>query len=219
MNRMSLVISATAALLVSACATTGPDPIPQATAQAETVRVEMMVNPADNGLTWAQIDLIASIADEYKSRGHGPLVISYPQNAANADAAIGAISEARTRLYEAGLDWRQIAGGAYEAGGRYHAPVVFSFTRYQAIAPECEERWPDLTNARPGRAWPQFGCATANNFAAMVSDPRDLIAPRTMEPSDNARRQTVLEGYRAGRSTASERSDNESGAVSSAVGN
>lgn len=219
MNRMSLVFTAAASLLVSACASTGPDPIPQATAQAETVRVEMIVNPADNGLTWAQIDLIASIADEYKSRGHGPLVISYPQNAANADAAIGAISEARTRLYEAGLDWRQITGGAYEAGGRHHAPVVFSFTRYQAVVHNCEERWPDLTHQVPGRAWPQFGCATANNVAAMVSDPRDLIAPRTQDAPDSARRQTVLDGYRAGRSTASERSDNESGAVSSAVGN
>ncbi|MFT6460720.1 MAG: pilus assembly protein CpaD [Maricaulis maris] len=59
-----------------------------------------------------------------------------------------------------------------------------------------------------------FGCALAVNLAAMVADPRDLVAPRDMEAGDTGRRQTVIEGYREGQSTASERSDYESGAVS-----
>lgn len=216
MTRFRLGLIAIAAAVLGACATSQPQPLPEATAVPETVRVSMSVNPLDNGLTWAQIDLIQSVADEYKARGHGPLVISYPQNAGNADAAIGAIAEARTRLYAAGLDWRQISGGAYEAGGQTSAPVIFSFTRYQAVAPDCPEGWTDLRN---GRSMPRFGCTTAANFAAMVSDPRDLISPRTLEAPDAARRQTVLDGYRRGENTASERSANESGAVSTAVGN
>lgn len=209
---------ALSALTLAACAST-PQPLPRATAAPETVRISMDVSALDNGLTWNQIDVIEAVATEYKARGHGPLVISYPQNAGNADAAIGAIAEARTRLYDAGLDWRQITGGAYEAGGRVSAPVIFSFTRYQAIAPDCETRWNDLARARPNETWPRFGCATANNLANMVADPRDLVAPRTMDAPDSARRQTVLDSYRQGESTASQRSDRESGAVSSAVGN
>ncbi len=218
MKSVFKALLALSALSLAACAA-APQPLPRATAAPETVRVSMDVSALDNGLTWNQIDVIEAVATEYKARGHGPLVISYPQNAGNADAAISAIAEARTRLYEAGLDWRQIAGGAYEAGGRVSAPVIFSFTRYQAMAPECETAWNDMARARPNQDWPRFGCATANNLANMVADPRDLVAPRTQDAPDTARRQTVLDRYRQGESTASQRSNRESGAVSSSVGN
>ena len=218
MNHVSKALLALSALTLAGCAS-APQPLPRATAAPETVRVSMDVSARDNGLTWNQIDVINAVATEYKARGHGPLVISYPQNAGNADAAISAIAEARTQLYEAGLDWRQITGGAYEAGGRTSAPVIFSFTRYQAIAPECDTRWNDMANVRANENCPRFGCATANNLANMVADPRDLVAPRTMDGPDTGRRQTVLDNYRQGESTASQRSDRESGAVSSSVGN
>ncbi len=107
MNLVFKSLMVAGALVVAGCAS-APDPRPRATAAAETVRVSMDVSAIDNGLTWNQIDVIEAVAAEYKARGHGPLVISYPQNAGNADAAIGAIAEARTRLYAAGLDWRQI---------------------------------------------------------------------------------------------------------------
>ena len=205
-----LFIACLGAMMLAACSTTpvGLD-LPQPTAVAETFRADMPVDPRDNGLTWAQED---------KVRGHGPLVISYPQGSANEDAAIGAIAASRTFLYEQGLDWRQISGGAYDARQQDNAAVIFSFTRYRAVAPDCPQGWenqrPDFDNHHSAR----FGCSLATNLAAMISDPRDLIAPRNMDPSDAGRRQTVLDHYRAGESTTSERSDHESGAVSS-VGN
>jgi pilus assembly protein CpaD len=50
--------------------------------------------------------------------------------------------------------------------------------------------------------WPDFGCSTQHNFAAVVADPRDLIEPRTSDPVDSLRRSTVIEKYRAGLATA-----------------
>jgi pilus assembly protein CpaD len=219
MTLMRFICLAIVGLAASACATE-PHALPRATAVPETVRVEMPVDPRDSGLNWSQIDLIATLASEYKARGHGPLVISYPQNAGNSEAAIAAIAEARTRLYDHGLNWQQIAGGAYEAGGRMEAPVLFSFNRYQAVAPQCDEGFPDFASqAGPGQIWAQFGCATEANLAAMVADPRDLITPRTMDGPDTGRRQTVLENYRTGSSTASEATGRDSGAVSDVVEN
>jgi pilus assembly protein CpaD len=218
MGLLRYLVLALTGLAVTACAST-PSQLPRASAVPETVRVTMDVDPRDNGLNWSQIALIETLAAEYKARGHGPLVISYPQNAGNAEAAIAAIAEARTRLYAHGLDWTQIAGGAYEAGGELQAPVLFSFNRYQAVAPDCPVRWTDLTNAEPGRHWPRFGCATAANLAAMVADPRDLETPRTFGAPDAARRQTVLENYRRGEATGSQRTGDDSGAVSDAVEN
>lgn len=211
---MALVVSAG----LAGCATTATDlDLPQATARAETYRSEFIVDPRDNGLTWAQQSQLAMIADEYKARGHGPLVISYPQGAANEQAAMHAIAEARNVLYAAGLDWRQIQGGAYLAGGASNGALVFSFTRYEAVAPNCEG-WNNLAMDLDNRHSSRFGCFMAANLAATIADPRDLVAPRTMDAPDGERRQTVLDRYRAGQSTASERSDYESGAVSQ-VGN
>ena len=215
-----LLVALFGSMMLAACSTTPPVglDLPQATAVAETFRADMDVDPRDNGLTWAQQGMLSAIATEYKVRGHGPLVISYPQGASNEDAAIGVIAASRTYLYEQGLDWRQITGGTYDARHQGNAAVIFSFTRYRAVAPDCMQGWesqrPDFNNRHQAR----FGCSLATNLAAMISDPRDLIAPRTMGPSDAGRRQTVLEGYRAGESTTSERSDHESGAVSN-IGN
>ncbi|MEC9249455.1 MAG: CpaD family pilus assembly protein [Pseudomonadota bacterium] len=211
---MALVVSTG----VAGCATTATDlDLPQATAHAETFRSEFVVDPRDNGLTWAQQSQLEMIADQYKARGHGPLVISYPQGAANQQAAMHAIAEARNYLYAAGLDWRQIRGGAYDAQGAGNGSLVFSFTQYEAVAPDCRG-WDNLAVEIDNRRSDRFGCFMAANLAATVADPRDLIAPRTMEAADGERRQTVLDRYRAGQSTASERSDYESGAVSQ-VGN
>ncbi|KAA5802194.1 pilus assembly protein CpaD [Alkalicaulis satelles] len=207
------------AAVLSACASQEPRALPRASAVPETVRVEMAYDARDNGLTWAQLDLIAAVASEYKARGHGPLVISYPQNSPGGGAAIAVIADARAQLFDHGLDWRAITGGAYDARGRSGAPIIFSFTRYQASVPVCDRSWPDLRNAPPGRAWPEFGCSTAANLAAQVSDPRDLVAARTMEASDAARREVVIERYRQGQPTSSQRSAEESGTVSTAVGN
>lgn len=216
MTLKAILVSLAAAAVLAACATPAGE-LPRAGAVAETVRIEMPVDPRDIGLTWAQLELVEALAGEYKARGHGPFVISYPQNAGNADAAIGAIANVRNALYGHGLDWSQIGGGAYEARGYAQAPIIFSFTRYRAVAPECENRWTDARNARPGGRWGGFGCATEQNLAAMVADPRDLAMPRTFDDPDAARRQTVLERWRGGQSTTSERSASESGAVSRAV--
>ena len=64
------------------------------------------------------------------------------------------------------------------------------------------------------RLAPNHGCATQNNLAAMVADPADLVGPKTMTPADAGRRNTVLEKYRAGEATATQRSEQDSGAVS-----
>ncbi|MGP1275923.1 MAG: CpaD family pilus assembly lipoprotein, partial [Caulobacterales bacterium] len=116
MMHKALFVILAGALCLTACSSR-PEPMPRASAVAETVRVEMPVDPRDNGLTWAQQELIEALAGEYKARGHGPFVISYPQNAGNADAALGAIADVRTALHGHGLDWQQIGGGAYEARG------------------------------------------------------------------------------------------------------
>src|SRR3989338_6607615 len=51
-------------------------------------------------------------------------------------------------------------------------------------------------------------------YRAVVADPAGLAGPRTMTPADAGRRDTVLEKYRAGQPTATQRTEQDSGAVS-----
>lgn len=145
----ALILSLAIAGVTAACAS-APQELPRASAVPETVRVEMPVDPRDNGLTQAQLELIEALAGEYKARGHGPFVISYPQNAGNADAALGAIADVRNALHGHGLDWRQITGGAYEAGGYVSAPVIFPSPATVPLHPNVTIA--GGTSATPGRA-------------------------------------------------------------------
>ena len=215
MIRFSLTAACLAAALAG-CASP-PRELARATAVEDTVRAEMTITSAQNGLTWDQQALIARVAQAYKARGHGPLVISHPDPANDGQAVIAAIAETRSALYAHGLDWRSITGGAY--GGRGgEDTVVFSFEVYRAVAPDCPPMNADLSRADVDAHWPRFGCATAQNLAAMVADPRDLVAPRGLDPRDNLRRDSVLEAWRAGRPTGAERSEAEDGAVSDVDG-
>jgi pilus assembly protein CpaD len=45
------------------------------------------------------------------------------------------------------------------------------------------------------------GCATQRNLAAMVTNPADLVQPRSETPVYAARRSTVLDKFRKGEAT------------------
>jgi pilus assembly protein CpaD len=53
-----------------------------------------------------------------------------------------------------------------------------------------------------------------HNIAAMVADPRDLVAPRPMGDADAKRRETVMTQYQLGLPTASQKTQDQSGKVS-----
>jgi pilus assembly protein CpaD len=65
---------------------------------------------------------------------------------------------------------------------------------------------------------PDFGCSNQHNLAAMVSDPRDLITPRGMGPSDATRRETVIGTYEKAQSTAAQKSADQSATLSNVGG-
>ena len=48
----------------------------------------------------------------------------------------------------------------------------------------------------------------------MIANPGDLLAPRPTDPSDAARRDTVLGKYRQGETTSASKDDQASGTVS-----
>jgi pilus assembly protein CpaD len=167
------------------------------------------------GLAAADRAAIADFAASYRARGHGPLTVSTPSGSPNAASATAVLGDVRDTLAEGGVAGDALAYTPYSASSADgSAPLILSFKHYVAKAGTCGD-WSkassgDYKNTLP----PNFGCATQNNLAAMIADPADLLTPRDMTPADADRRNTVLDKYRQGESTATTRSDQDSGAVS-----
>ncbi len=188
------------------------------TAQATTEYLEVKMNPADSQLRLTELARIRGFFADYNSRGHGPLIMSVPQGAENPQLAIEAVVEARGMAWEAGIEYEQIAGSAYDARGRAEAPLVMAFRAYKAIAPDCKSLAEvDFSNATSNSDQPTLGCAVRTNMAAMIADPADIYGLRVLEEGDGPRNAIQFEKWRQGQPSGSERSGDESGAVSSAV--
>ena len=89
------------------------------------------------------------------------------------------------------------------------APVRVSYLRYVAEAPVCGS-WPtNLAEQRDNGNYPNFGCANQRNLAVMVSNPADLVGPRTESDRPAERRDADWDRYVNGESTGTEKSADE----------
>lgn len=181
-------------------------------------RLEVPVAPADLSLSPMARAQLQRFAGGYLRYGHGALVLSTPSGGANSDAASLMANETRRALVDAGISYAAVAGSSYDASGRADAPIIVSFARYEAHAPDCRPLWEqDLAHQSNNQPWESFGCATQANLAALVEDPADLLHPRDEDPRDSGRRDTVMDAYRAGEQTHAPRSSDERIAISNAV--
>jgi pilus assembly protein CpaD len=149
---------------------------------------------------------LARFAEDYLAHGSGSISVSGP-SAAAANVVVESLLEigvARTQI---------MVGGAQ--GPNPLNDIRVTYIRYVAEAPPCGNWSSNLSHTAGNVLPPNFGCATQHNFAAMVADPRDLVAPDTTGQADAQRRLTVLQKYRAGEATPAARSEQQSGAVSS----
>lgn len=158
---------------------------------------------------------IAAFAQAYNDRGHGPMIVSVPDRNLNKGAASDFLSEVSSALADQGVGEERVIYKPYQvAADQTSAPVVMTFSRYVATASPCGDWSMDYAYNPKNLNPPNFGCATQNNLAAIVADPADLVHPRTMDPADADRRGVVLDKYRKGEVTASQRSESDSAAVS-----
>jgi pilus assembly protein CpaD len=181
-------------------------------------RIEIPVSPYEESLSEPLRREITNFARGYVRSGHGSLVLSAPSGGANADAASRISHAVRIHLANAGVPFAAIAGSTYDAGEAADAPILLSFTRFDAQAPDCAPLWrQDLSDVSENKPWASYGCALQANLAAMIADPADLLGPREEDPRDAARRANTLEAYRKGAQSHAARSNDERVTVSNAV--
>lgn len=224
MTRMTLLgcTALLAASVVGACASTPPAATLPTTAFGIEVRKEratlrIPIDPDQQVLNYEDKADLEAFARAYHDRGHGKVSLALPVNSDNNEAVMRALTAARDTLHRHGIRYEWMDGERYNAQGQPGAPLVAMFTHYEAIAPDCFARWGDFGYTQDQPNTTNFGCASQANLARMVADPRDLLMPRDLDPADGLRRSALLEKYRAGESTVTQRDDNEQIAISDAV--
>ncbi|MGQ0741216.1 MAG: CpaD family pilus assembly protein [Alphaproteobacteria bacterium] len=148
---------------------------------------------------------VATFAKDYLEHGNGALSVNAPAGDEYSRRYFAA------RLSDLGVPAWRIMFGTNMGADR---EIELSYIRYAANATPCgdwSKNYGDTSQNLPG---PNFGCATQHNIAAMVSDPRDLVAPRREDPADAARRVTVFDKYRKGEPTPAQKTSDQKATIS-----
>ena len=82
------------------------------------------------------------------------------------------------------------------------APVLVGFETLRASVPQCGTQWDNLSRTANNATSSNFGCAVTANLAAQIANPRDIVQPRAITPTDAGRRGVVFDHYRKGERTA-----------------
>lgn len=227
--RVLIALTAGAAA-VSACASVAPTAVPAQ--YLETSPLDLNPIEVEKRTEFLEVDIdayaselssrdrarIRDFVGGYARRGHGPLVLSLPQVSSNPQLAVAAVAEARAIAWDMGVEYEEMSGAAHGTGSPVSEPMILAYQSYEAIAPYCPPKSTvDFSNIDSNNNLPTLGCSVRTNLAAMIVDPADLLGGRPLDGADLSRREVILEKFRAGESTASERSDQESGSVSSVV--
>lgn len=145
--------------------------------------------------------------------GNSKLLIAVPSGGANEVAAMRAAGQLNGLIKEAGFADNAVQVRPYNGGRNASAPIRFAYMRYVAQGPNCGT-WPtNLAEEYRNLNYPNFGCAQQANLAAMIANPADLVTPRTMDPADAERRSIVIDRYRQGRATGSEKGADDNASV------
>jgi pilus assembly protein CpaD len=155
-----------------------------------TRRLEVTPLPRRAGLDPDARLEVARFLRKYKERGEGPIVVSLPRGDSNAGAAVPSIRYL-TRM--AGIDERRLRVGSHRRSAGPN--VELSYGGFDAVPPECGDWSEDVSDNRENMRYPNFGCATQRNLAAMVSHPTDLEIPAPETPRSSERRAKVWKKY------------------------
>lgn len=169
--------------------------------------IKLSFSAPEAGLLPDDADKLEAFVEDFLSRGSGSISVSAPKGP-DSNAVVGYFG---TRLFNMGVPRSKILVGTHDGPD---ARVEIGFIAYQASTKPCGDWSENLANTADNYTAPNFGCAVQANIAAQVADPRDLVEMRPTDPSDAVRRANVLDAYEKGKTTAAEKTKDQSGAVS-----
>ena len=227
----AVIVSGALALALSACAQkvnpyeqTGalPDdykvnhPI---TLEEEVATLDVPVSVDTEHLTKPAMSNIDFFARNFIASGTAVIAVVAPSGSPNTLAAAAMAVEVEHTLLGSGVDPRAISYRVYRAEpDEKIAPVRIAYNRIAAHTEPCGP-WVDQSSSNSANNhFGSYGCATQQDFAAILDNPLDLLYPRGLSPADAARRAEVLDKYHKGQAFTSDNSQSKGGTIATGVG-
>ncbi len=194
------------AVLVASCSSQRPQELPLFLKNpiqiAESVeRLELYSRPDGMSLSARDQDSVAQFLTAYARYGDGPIYMNMPsQHSAGTMQTKGMV---RSMMAQLGLAGAPVQEGQYQSASYMPSPVVVSYRRLKTLPQDCTIR-DHLNRTQTNQPYGQFGCSASANLAAMIDDPRQLLAPYELGAPDMRRRMTIYDKYIKGESPASQ---------------
>lgn len=193
-----------------------PTALDQFKAPVRALPKEIRLAVHAQGVSQGQAKALSDLVAGWRAAEGGRMLIQAPSGAADSGAVYRMGESVRAFLIGQGVPAQAVQLVGYDGGGP-EAPMVVGYLRFEVDVPRCGQQWENLTSTWDNRVYENFGCATTANLAAQIANPADLAGPRTSDAPDAQRRMEVLNRYRTGEITSSQRDEQAAGAVSTAV--
>jgi pilus assembly protein CpaD len=208
-RRLSLLAAAAAVASLSGCAAfqnrhdiivgSVPDDYRTSHPIILNEREEMLdvpVSASDRHITVAQRSSIQAFMAQNASASAGVVQILTPAGAPNSAAANRVLPDIVSALRKSGVQGGNVVTASYDASAaQSSAPVRISYRAMSAGTEPCGKWTADLGDTTQNKNYENFGCASQNNFAAMIANPADLIGPRLPDTIDPVRRGLAISRY------------------------
>lgn len=163
-------------------------------------RLELYSRPDGMSLSARDQDAVGEFLNQYARFGDGPLYMNTPNRMTPGVSQTQNLVQ--SMMGQMGLRGAAMQQGQYRSAQNAPAPVVLSYRRLKAVPRDCSIS-EHLTGTYANQTYADFGCSQSANLAAMIEDPRQLIHPYGLAPSDMRRRMTVYDKYIKGENPAS----------------
>lgn len=172
---------------------------------AESIeRMELYVQSNGLNLSARDQDAMGSFIAQYARYGEGPLYLNIPGTAASGIGVRQAQDMISQQLAGMGIGQGALQMGQYDAAPHTPAPVVVSYRRLSTVPMDCQ-MGASLTHTGDNQPYGGFGCMQSANLAALIDNPRQLLAPYDVAPISGERRAVVIGKYIKGEPTATPR--------------
>jgi pilus assembly protein CpaD len=156
--------------------------------------LDVPVGASDSQISVAQRSSIQAFMAQ--SSSPGAVQVLLPSGAPNSAAARRVLPHIESALRKSGVQGGNIVTASYDASGsQSSAPVRISYRAMSAGTEPCGKWTADLGDTSQNKNYENFGCASQNNFAAMIANPADLIGPRLPDSIDPVRRGLAISRY------------------------
>ncbi|MBT4770630.1 MAG: hypothetical protein HOO00_08945 [Rhodospirillaceae bacterium] len=171
-----------------------------------TIAIEVEITSQGNFATYSDQVRFNKFMREYFNRGRGTLVAETTTIGDSEELTRDRAERIYAFLRTKGLKQNQLTVMAGTAGSLGDRGVLLYYAANNVELPECGD-WSDLYEFNPDNTpRKNFGCSVQRNLGLIVSDPGDLIHARPMTNRPAIRSDAVVDGYKHGEATASEKS-------------